>query len=194
MNRIFVFVIIMATASILTAGCAKKTIDSGPHGSGSYTAAAGGEATGGAVSGSDGEGRPVQEESLEGAGDRSRMLSAGAAAERDDFENQDILFEFDSAILTKDAQQILRGKARWLQANPDVAVIIEGHCDDRGTNEYNLALGEKRARNTRDFLVTLGVDPSRLSLVSYGEERPLVAGTSEQARAKNRRAHFVIEL
>ena len=190
MNRIFAYVIIIAIASIIPAGCAKKTIDTGPHGS----AASGEETAGGAVSGSGGQGRQVQEESLEAAGDRSRMLSAGAAAEREDFENQDILFEFDSAVLTEKAQQILRNKARWLQANPDVAVIIEGHCDDRGTNEYNLALGEKRARNTQNFLVTLGIDSSRLSLVSYGEERPLAAGTSEEARAKNRRAHFVIEL
>ena len=75
-----------------------------------------------------------------------------------------------------------------------MSVIIEGHCDDRGTNEYNLALGEKRAQSAQSFLVELGIDASRLSTVSYGEERPLDAGTSEEARAKNRRAHFAVEM
>ena len=189
MNRFVAFVAIIAIASIIPAGCAKKTIDTEPYGSSSYSTAAGEET----AAGSSDQGAQVQEESLEESGDRSRILTAAVAAEREDFENQDILFEFDSAVLSATAQQILREKAQWLQANPEVAVIIEGHCDDRGTNEYNLALGEKRARNTQDFLVTLGIESSRLSMVSYGEERPLVSGTSEEARAKNRRAHFVIE-
>ena len=87
----------------------------------------------------------------------------------------------------------MRDKARWLQANPDVRVIIEGHCDDRDTNEYNLALGERRARNARSFLETLGVYLSRFRTVSYCEERTLKGGTSEEIRAINCRAHFATE-
>ncbi|KPJ77321.1 MAG: hypothetical protein AMJ54_08430 [Deltaproteobacteria bacterium SG8_13] len=194
MKRNAVFAAIIAVALLITIGCAKKTIVTEPYGGSSYPADTGQQtAAGTGAAGSD-QSQDVREESLEEAGGRSRMLSAAAAAEREEFENQDILFEFDSAVLSEAAQEILRSKARWLQANTDANVIIEGHCDDRGTNEYNLALGEKRALNTRNFLVTLGVDPSRLSTVSYGEERPLETGPTEEARAKNRRAHFVIEL
>ncbi len=193
MNRIYTFVAIIAAALMITAGCAKKTIDSEPYGDPSYSSAGGEETLPGADAGGSDQRQGLQEESLEETGARSRILSAEAAAEKEAIENQDILFEFDSAVLSETAQAILRKKARWLQANPYVTVIIEGHCDDRGTNEYNLALGEKRARGAQNFLVTLGVDGSRLSTVTYGEERPLDTGTSEEARAKNRRAHFVIE-
>ena len=193
MNRFVAFATIITIALLVFAGCAKKTINTDPYGSDARGTAAGGQAASDSdIDGSD-RGAGFQEESLADA-DRSQALSADAAAQRKAFENQDILFEFDSAVLSQTAQDVLRAKALWLQANPEVSVIIEGHCDDRGTNEYNLALGEKRARNAQKFLVTLGVESSRLSTVSYGEERPLVAGTSEQARAKNRRAHFVIEL
>ena len=183
MKVIITVISIITALSLVTVGCAKKVIDPGP-----YDRPSGSSAAGSGV-----EGPGVQEESLAETGDRSRMLSARAAAELKAFENQDILFEFDSAVLTATAQEILRDKARWLESNPKLTVIIEGHCDDRGTNEYNLALGEKRAQSTQNYLVTLGIDSSRLNTVSYGEERPLVAGTSEEAREKNRRAHFVIE-
>ena len=193
MNRYLVFIFIIASAALFTFGCAKKTIESDPYGTPSYPTETGGQTDAGTGAGGDDQSRGVQEESLEDADDRTRMLSAGSAADRERFENQDILFEFDSAVLSETAQEILRDKARWLQANPNYRIIIEGHCDDRGTNEYNLALGEKRARNTLNFLATLDIDPSRMSTVSYGEERPLAAGTSEEARMKNRRAHFVID-
>ncbi len=193
MNRIYTYVTIIAAASLITAGCTKKTIVSEPYGDPSYSTATGEETLPGADAGGSDQRQGLREESLEETGAGSRILSADAAAEMKAFENQDILFEFDSAVLSESAQEILRKKARWLQANPNVTVIIEGHCDDRGTNEYNLALGEKRARGAQKFLVTLGVDGSRLSTVTYGEERPLDTGTSEEARAKNRRAHFLVE-
>ncbi len=194
MNRIFCLVSIVAAASLMTIGCAKKTIETEPYGSPSYSTGAGEKPASGEGTDSIDRSRAVQEETLEDAAGRSRMQSAEAAAEREAFENQDILFEFDSAVLSEAAQEILRSKARWLQANAGVTVIIEGHCDDRGTNEYNLALGEKRALSAQSFMVTLGVDPARISTVSYGEERPLAAGVSEEARTRNRRAHFVVEL
>ena len=136
--------------------------------------------------------RALEEESL-----KEESLSARLAEERKQdaktrFENEDIYFEFDSIQLTPEAQVILTKKARWLQENPSVFVTIEGHCDNRGTNEYNLALGEGRAKSAKTFLVDLGVDISKLNTISYGEERPLDLGQTESAWARNRRAHFVI--
>jgi peptidoglycan-associated lipoprotein len=114
--------------------------------------------------------------------------------ERDMFTNEDIHFEFDKSQLLPDAQEILKRKAAWLMAHPEVsAVTIEGHCDERGSNEYNIALGDRRAQSAKAFLVNLGVKSDRLSTVSYGEERPLDPGHNEAAWAKNRRAHFTFE-
>ena len=109
------------------------------------------------------------------------------------FENEDIFFEFDSASLSIEAQEILRRKAEWLRENPHARVTIEGHCDERGTTEYNLALGDRRAFSAKSFLVDLGIDESRLTTISYGEERPLDPQSTEDAYQKNRRAHFVIK-
>lgn len=109
------------------------------------------------------------------------------------FINENIYFDFDKYNLLPLAQQILQRKAEWLRNNPDVSVIIEGHCDERGTNEYNLALGDRRAESARTYLINLGIAGSRLTTVSYGEERPVDSGHNEIAWAKNRRAHFTIE-
>jgi peptidoglycan-associated lipoprotein len=106
---------------------------------------------------------------------------------------EDVYFEFDRSTLTREAQEILTKKALWLKSNSTVKVVIEGHCDDRGTSEYNLALGDRRAASTKAFLIDLGVSPSRMMTISYGEERPLITGQSENAWAKNRRAHFEVE-
>jgi peptidoglycan-associated lipoprotein len=105
---------------------------------------------------------------------------------------EDIYFEFDKSTLTPAAQDNLLQKAEWLRENPDATVTIEGHCDDRGTNEYNLALGDRRAESSKAFLVDLGIDASRLTTISYGEERPVDPRNNEEAWAKNRRDHFVI--
>lgn len=101
-----------------------------------------------------------------------------------------IHFAFDSYDLSSEARETLRKKAELLQKMSDLQMVIEGHCDERGTAEYNLALGERRARAAYEFLVLLGVDADRLSIISYGEERPLVEGSNEEAWAKNRRAEF----
>jgi peptidoglycan-associated lipoprotein len=137
--------------------------------------------------------KALQEEDL-----KEERISEEMAAEREEaeataFENEDIYFEFDSIRLTPEAQEILTQKARWLRENPNATVTIEGHCDNRGTNEYNLALGEGRAQSAKTFLVDLGIDPSRLTTISYGEERPIDAEQTEEAWARNRRGHFVIE-
>jgi len=105
---------------------------------------------------------------------------------------EDIYFEFDRSFLSPMAQQNLKAKAEWLMANPDVSVTIEGHCDERGTFEYNLALGDRRAESAKAFLVDLGIDAKRLATISYGEERPVDPRHNEEAWAKNRRAHFVL--
>ena len=109
-----------------------------------------------------------------------------------EFQNQDIFFDYDKYDLRTDARATLDRKATFLNQNSSVRSQIEGHCDERGTNEYNLALGERRANAAKQYLTTAGVNAARLSTISYGEERPLDPGRNEAAWARNRRAHFVI--
>lgn len=105
---------------------------------------------------------------------------------------KDVNFAFDRYDLSATARQILSANAEWLQANPSVNFEIEGHCDERGTNEYNMALGAKRAQAAMDYLRSLGVAGGRMRTVSYGEELPLDPRHNEEAWAKNRRAHFKV--
>jgi peptidoglycan-associated lipoprotein len=105
---------------------------------------------------------------------------------------EDIYFEFDKSTLTPSAQDNLLRKAEWLRENADATITIEGNCDERGTNEYNLALGDRRAESAKAFLVDLGIDSARISTISYGEERPVDPRHNEEAWAKNRRDHFVV--
>ena len=106
-------------------------------------------------------------------------------------EFSDIHFDYDKSYIREDDRATLREVADYLKANPAASILIEGHCDERGTAEYNIALGERRAESTKSYLVSLGVKPGALSTVSFGEEKPLDPGHSEAAWAKNRRAHFV---
>ena len=108
------------------------------------------------------------------------------------FVGENIHFAFDSSLLSDQARQILIGKAEYLRTNPDITVTVEGHCDDRGTNAYNIALGERRAESVKMFLVDLGIGTNRLNTVTYGEERPIAMAHNEASWAKNRRAQFVI--
>jgi peptidoglycan-associated lipoprotein len=105
---------------------------------------------------------------------------------------EDVYFDFDKSNLKPAAQESLLQKADWLRENSDVTVTIEGHCDERGTNEYNLALGDRRAESIKAFLVNLGISASRLTTISYGEERPVCFGANEECWAKNRRGHFTL--
>ena len=126
-------------------------------------------------------------------GDKTLDTSAaGSASGSNVVLQEDIFFDFDKATLTSEARETLTKNGAWLRTNADVVITIEGHCDQRGTNGYNLALGDRRAESVKTFLVNLGVDRSRLATVSYGEERPLDQGNGEFAWAKNRRAHFLI--
>ncbi len=103
---------------------------------------------------------------------------------------EQIYFAYDQSTLSDQARETLAANAAILQTAPDQKVSIEGHCDDRGSDEYNLALGERRAQTVRSYLVSLGISPERLATISYGEERPSVDGNTEMAWAKNRRAEF----
>jgi peptidoglycan-associated lipoprotein len=150
-----------------------------------------------------------------GAGDMGGMGSGGGALGADDarwrelgltteaerqefmnkaqrFENEDIYFDFDSYVLTEPAKKILDDKIQFLKRYPKVRVTVEGHCDDRGTNEYNLALGERRSNSAMQYLANSGMSTQNLNAVSYGEERPLATGQDEASWARNRRAHFVL--
>ena len=100
----------------------------------------------------------------------------------------DIYFDFDKSDLRPESQAQLAKNADWLKANPTYKATIEGHCDERGTNEYNLALGERRANAAKDYLVSLGVDASRLETISYGEEHPVCTESTESCWQRNRRA------
>ena len=98
-----------------------------------------------------------------------------------------VFFGFDKYALTPTSRNTLKMQAAWMTANPAVNITIEGHCDERGTREYNLALGEKRANASRDYLLSLGVSDSRITTISYGKERPVALGANENAWAQNRR-------
>lgn len=102
-----------------------------------------------------------------------------------------IRFEYDSPALSAEAKKILAANAEWMKSNSNAKIQIEGHCDSRGSNEYNITLGERRANSVKTFLQGLGVDAARLSVISYGEEKPLALGENEADYAKNRRANFV---
>jgi peptidoglycan-associated lipoprotein len=103
-----------------------------------------------------------------------------------------IYFEYDRAKIAPEAQDALAANARWLRDNPSVRVLMEGHCDERGTNEYNLALGERRTLAAKSYLTSLGIEESRMFTISYGEERPADFGHVEEAWSKNRRVEFKV--
>ena len=99
-----------------------------------------------------------------------------------------VFFGYDSSDLDSDALELLQDQVAWLKQNSDVSVTIEGHCDERGTREYNLALGEKRAQSVKNYLIGLGINPDRVSTISYGKERPAVVGSNDGAWSQNRRS------
>jgi peptidoglycan-associated lipoprotein len=140
--------------------------------------------------------RPLDEgpdvRAVEGEGTEGSDIEGGAFGTGESSPLADVRFEYDSAALTDEARATLEKHALWLQGRRDVRVTVEGHCDERGTVDYNLALGEQRARAARDYLVSLGVAAERVRVVSFGKERPLDAGHDAAAWARNRRAHFAV--
>lgn len=105
---------------------------------------------------------------------------------------KDVLFDFDKYDVKETYQPAMKSIASWMTKNSGARLSVEGHCDERGTNEYNLALGDRRAKSVRDALVALGVPSSKIDLISYGEEKPLCREQTEECWARNRRAHFVV--
>ena len=142
---------------------------------------------------------PAKDDDMQRQRDMEAQQIAEEAAQREAmaarmlFENERIYFEFDSSALTADAQEVLKRKADFLRDNPDVRFTIEGHCDERGTYEYNLALGDRRANSAKAFLVDMGIGPYRITTISYGEHRPLDPRSNEEAWAKNRNCQFPID-
>lgn len=130
----------------------------------------------------------IESQSLGSSGNYAAGSQAQLAAEAGDT----VYFAFDSAVVRPESEAVLRQQAAWLERNPNVRVTIEGHTDERGTREYNLALGERRAAAVRGYLIGLGVAPSRIGTVSYGDERPVATGSNEQSWALNRRAVTVV--
>ncbi|MBI5379234.1 MAG: peptidoglycan-associated lipoprotein Pal [Nitrospirae bacterium] len=128
--------------------------------------------------------------------DADKMREKGLEGERiakvmEEPALKDIYFDYDKSDIRGDAKAVLRENAAWLKQNPKALIQIEGHCDERGTNEYNMALGDRRARATKDYLSRLGISGKRIATVSFGEEKPVCTQQSEACWAKNRRAHFV---
>ncbi|MCK9230851.1 MAG: peptidoglycan-associated lipoprotein Pal [Syntrophales bacterium] len=122
--------------------------------------------------------------------EKAKLLREALIAEAEDFKTKNIYFDFDKYSLKPEARAILDNLGAWLLKNGNFHVVIEGHCDERGTAEYNLALGERRANAAKTYLANLGVDGKRMKTISYGEERPLDPRSNEEAWAKNRRGRF----
>ena len=121
-----------------------------------------------------------------GVGIGSRNIVPGSQQDLEASAGDRVFFAFDRSDITPESQQILSRQADWLRRYPNVTVTIEGHCDERGTREYNLALGERRAQAAKNVLVASGIPASRISTISYGKERPIVVGSNEEAWAQNR--------
>lgn len=121
------------------------------------------------------------------------VIDEQAQEEVEEVEVKDrILFGYDSAALTDEAKKILDTQSAWLKSDASINITIEGHCDERGTREYNIALGEKRANSAKNYLIDQGIMEDRIKIISYGKERPAFFGTSPESMAKNRRAVTVV--
>jgi peptidoglycan-associated lipoprotein len=181
-KRVFyVALVLMALALLLSLGCAKKKVTpTGELPSAPATSRTPAEEVTEPEVKTQETPAPVEEE-----------LEAGIAAAASKL--RDVFFAFDDYSLTEESRDILASDGKVLAQTAKLRIVIEGHCDERGTVEYNLALGEKRAMSAKNYLVNYGIEPSRISIVSYGKERPFDAGHDEEAWAKNRRAHFVVQ-
>jgi peptidoglycan-associated lipoprotein len=147
---------------------------------------------------------PVQEPTVEKVEEPVAMVEKPVLSEEELFQqksleelNKDqilkrINFDFDKYTVREDMKSIMQANANWLLKFASVEVLVEGHCDERGTIEYNIALGEKRAEAARNYLVSLGLNPAKVKIISYGKSKPLVQGVDEETYFQNRRAEFVI--
>jgi len=191
-------VVLLALMVSVSMGCGKKEIvkstDSGGAASGSSQDLSAGAKEGGILTETVGPETTAGSQDTRTAMAARQAEAAGAAATMEHPSTfEDIHFDYDQAFLREDAKPVLRNVADAMKANRYPSLLIEGHCDERGTAEYNLALGERRAEATKKYLVSLGVGAGSLSTVSFGEEKPVDPGHTEAAWAKNRRAHFVLK-
>ena len=179
----FVWMVVALACSslVLMTSCAKKQVGVGET---EVSQQAGAEEEAGKIPSDEAYGEREKQRQAELEALRQKQL------EIDAFESVNIYFDFDKSELKPESQIALKNKATWLKENSAFSVRIEGHCDERGTNEYNLALGERRANAAMDFLMSLGVSGDRIKTISYGEERPAAPGHNEAAWARNRRDEF----
>jgi len=137
----------------------------------------------------------ASKEAMLGIEEKGRIIKKGQVGEeygKRASRLQRIYFDFDKSRIRTDMRAVIKQNAVLLRSHPGLRITIEGHCDERGSEEYNMALGQRRTRSVRNYLVTLGIDPSRLNTISYGEELPLISGHSREVWSKNRRAEFKI--
>jgi peptidoglycan-associated lipoprotein len=134
-----------------------------------------------------------REAALKAQAEPDAEARAAAAQKPVDLNLQNIYFDYDKSSIREDAREILKANAGIFTKKSEAGIIIEGHCDERGTAEYNMALGERRAQEAKQYLMNLGINASRMETISYGEERPLDAKSTEEAWAKNRRAQFLLK-
>jgi len=179
-----------AVALLLLCGCASKPAST-PVGEGISHEAGAGKEKGQSVESQKGKEGAISEEDLARQEAERRRREAEEAMKAGSLT--DIYFDFDSYVLRPDDMPVLTDLAAKLNANQAAKLTIEGHCDERGSTEYNLALGQKRADAAKDYLVKVGIGDKRIKVVSYGKEAPLVPGHTEEAWAKNRRDHFVVQ-
>ena len=184
-NGMVGFLVVLCCGALFVGGCAKKEMVKGEEAMPAAAPAKPAEAPKPAAKEEKMVAEPVKEAPIA----KEEAAPAPAAQEQ---TLQRIHFDFDSYVLTKDARDILTADAELLLKKFSGKVTVEGHCDERGSDEYNLALGEKRAKAAMSYLINLGVPADRLSVISYGKEKPLDPGHDEAAWAKNRRAEFVV--
>jgi len=185
--------VIFVAGLFLTVSCAKQPVVSDTTTiEDQAKAKAEAEAAAAAKAAADAEAARIAQQKLEEQMAKEKAIKEIMEAKKR-FVDQDILFAYDSSELSSEAKMMLTQKAEWLKSNSAVTVTIEGHCDERGTTDYNLALGERRANTVKSYLTDLSVAASRLNTISYGEEKPKDTAKTENAYQANRRAHFAIE-
>ena len=175
----------ICAATLLLAACETASMDSNEVVGSSSEASSGSDAAASASSNTSSSSSSSSSSSGSGSASADAMPSPNELLAK---VGSTVYFDYDQSTLTSEAQATLDRQAAFLKANPSVRIVIEGHCDERGTREYNLALGDRRASAARDYLVAKGVNASRLTTISYGKERPEIGGSNETSWALNRRA------
>lgn len=173
MKKFFYLMIIIILSGVVISACAKKVVTKTEEEKMAKPA--------------------VEEKAPPPAPPKEEPKPAPAAEEKEILQIKDAFFDFDKSNIRDDAKDALQNNAEFLKANNNAKIVIEGHCDERGTLEYNIALGQRRAESAEKYFVNLGIDASRISTISYGKERPFCNEHDEDCWQSNRRAHFVVK-